>query len=160
MKQKYFAIFDKTLEQPVHPTAMGIHHVSCRVTASGVDDTGTIIDSLEWLAGDEPEIVVDKSTSYHGSKVYLISFKLTKNKSVKQFINKLKTVDTSLISQTLPEKIDENNTLHIRFCLDSLIEEQILITNSTQKSVKCNIKIEVYPGQTAEEEINKILFAL
>jgi hypothetical protein len=33
-----------------------------------------------------------------------------------------------------------------------------LMTTSTQKSVKCNIKIEVYPGQTAVEEINKILF--
>lgn len=137
---------------------MGIHHVSCRVTASGVDDTKTIIDSLGWLAGGEPEIIVDKSTSYHGSKVYLISFKLTKNKHVKQFISKLKTADTTILSQTLSEKIDENNTLHIRFCLDSLIGEHLLITNSTQKSVKCNIKVEVYPGQTAYEEITKILF--
>lgn len=137
---------------------MGIHHVSCRVTASGVDDTKVIIDSLEWLAGGETEIIVDKSTSYHGSKVHLISFKLTKNKQVKQFISKLKAVDTSLISQTIAEKTDENNTLHIRFCLDSLIGEKILITNSTQKSVKCNIKVEVYPGQTVQEEINKILF--
>ena len=137
---------------------MGIHHVSCRVTASGVDDKKVIIDSLEWLAGGETEIIVDKSTSYHGSQVHLISFKLTKNKQVKQFISKLKAVDTSLISQTLVEKIDENNTLHIRFCLDTLIGEKILITNSTQKSVKCNIKVEVYPGQTVEEEINKILF--
>ncbi|MBD43131.1 MAG: hypothetical protein CMB09_03405 [Euryarchaeota archaeon] len=137
---------------------MGIHHVSCRVTASGVDDTGVIIDSLGWLAGGEPDIIVDKSTSYHGSKVYLISFKLTKNKPVKQFISRLKAVDTSLILESLAQKIDENNTLHIRLCLDSLIGEQILITNSTQKSVKCNIKIEVYPGQTAEDEISKILF--
>ena len=137
---------------------MGIHHVSCRVTASGVDDTKVIIDSLEWLAGGETEIIVDKSTSYHGSKVHIISFKLTKNKQVKQFISKLKAVDTSLISQTIAEKTDENNTLHIRFCLDSLIGEKILITNSTQKSVKCNIKVEVYPGQTVQEEINKILF--
>ena len=137
---------------------MGIHHVSCRVTASGVDDTKVIIDSLEWLAGGETEIIVDKSTSYHGSKVQLISFKLTKNKQVKQFICKLKTTDTTLISQALGEKIDENNTLHIRLCLDSLIGEKILITNSTQKSVKCNIKVEVYPGQTVHEEVNKILF--
>jgi RNA binding exosome subunit len=137
---------------------MGIHHVSCRVTASGVDNTKSIIDSLEWLAGDDAEIIVDKSTSYHGSVVYLISFKLTKNKPVKQFINRLIELDTSLISQTLAEKIDENNTLHLRFCLDSLIGGQILIINSTQKSVKCNIKIEVYPGQTAEGQINKILF--
>ena len=110
---------------------MGIHHVTCRVTASGVDDTGSIIDSLEWLAGDDAEIIVDKSTSYHGSMVYLISFKLTKNKPVKQFISRLNEVDTSLISQTLAEKIDENNTLHLRFCLDSLIGGQILIINST-----------------------------
>ena len=122
---------------------MGIHHVSCRVTASGVDDTRSIIDSLEWLAGDDAEIIVDKSTSYHGSKVYLMYFKLTKNKTVKQFINRLNEVDTSLISQTLSEKIDENNTLHLRFCLDSLIGGQLLIINSTQKSVKCNIKIEL-----------------
>ena len=158
MRNKYFTIFNKTLQQPVYPSAMGIHHVSCRVTASGVDDTEVIIDSLEWLAGGETGIIVDKSTSHHGSKVHLISFKLTKNKQVKQFITKLTTVDTSLISQSLAEKIDENNTLHIRFCLDSLIGEQLLITNSTQKSVKCDIKVEVYPGQTAEEEINKILF--
>ena len=158
MGNKYFTIFNKTLQQPVYPSAMGIHHVSCRVTASGVDDTKVIIDSLEWLAGGETEIIVDKSTSYHGSEVHLISFKLTKNKQVKQFIEKLKTTDTTLISQAVGEKIDENNTLHIRLCLDSLIGEKILITNSTQKSVKCNIKVEVYPGQTVHEEVNKILF--
>ena len=107
---------------------MGIHHVSCRVTASGVDDTRSIIDSLEWLAGDDAEIIVDKSTSYHGSKVYLMYFKLTKNKTVKQFINRLNEVDTSLISQTLSEKIDENNTLHLRFCLDSLV----ILSDSSQ----------------------------
>ena len=76
----------------------------------------------------------------------------------KKFGEKLKTTDTTLISQALGEKIDENNTLHIRLCLDSLIGEKILITNSTQKSVKCNIKVEVYPGQTVHEEVNKILF--
>ena len=104
MEQKSFLIFNKTLQQPVHPSAMGIHHVSCRVTASGVDDTGAIIDSLEWLAGDEPEIIVDKSTSYHGSKVYLISFKLTKNKlnlrEVIENITKMKSKTwTSLINK-------------------------------------------------------------
>ena len=137
---------------------MGLHHVSCRVTASGVDDTATIVDAMKWLAGEDSEITVDKSTSYHGSMVYLITFKLSKNKAVKQFINKIKTVDKSIIAENLFEKIDDNNTLHIRLCLDSLVEQRVLITNSTQKSVKCNIKIEVYPGQTADGEINKILF--
>lgn len=137
---------------------MGLHHVSCRVTASGVDNTTAIVDAMEWLAGDEPKITVDKSTSYHGSMVHLISFKLSKNKAVKQFINKMKTADKTIIAENLSEKIDDNNTLHIRLCLDNLIEQRVLIINSTQKSVKCNIKIEVYPGQTAIGEINKILF--
>ena len=137
---------------------MGLHHVSCRVTASGVDNTATIVDAMGWLAGDEQEITVDRSTSYHGSVVYLISFKLSKNKAVKQFISKMKAVDKTVNAENLSAKIDENNTLHVRLCLDNLVEQRVLITNSTQKSVKCNIKIEVYPGQTAIGEINKILF--
>ena len=137
---------------------MGLHHVSCRVTSSGVDNTTAIVDAMEWLAGDEPKITVDKSTSYHGSMVHLISFKLSKNKAVKQFINKMKTADKTIIAENLSEKIDDYNTLHIRLCLDNLIEQRVLIINSTQKSVKCNIKIEVYPGQTAIGEISKILF--
>ena len=151
-------IFNKTLQQPAFRGSMGLHHVSCRVTASGVDNTATIVDAMEWLAGDEPDITVDKSTSYHGSAVYLISFKLSKNKAVKQFISKIKTVDKTVIAEKLSEKIDENNTLHVLLCLDNLVEQRVLITNSTQKSVKCNIKIEVYPGQTAIGEINNILF--
>ena len=136
---------------------MGIHHISCRATASGIDNLTSIIDAMAWLCGNEELIRIDRTTSYHGSEINLVMAKVSKNKDIKLMIERLTKEDLSKLAENLEQRIDENNTLHFRICLDSLIGEKLAIVSSEDKSVKCSIKIEAYPGQNSLENIAKIL---
>lgn len=136
---------------------MGIHHIYCRATASGIDNLSSITDAMTWLCGNEDLINIDRTTSYHGSEINLITVKLSKNKDIKSMIERLTKEDLSAIASNLDQRIDQDNTLHFRICLNSLIKQKINIINSEKRSVKCNIKIESYPGQNSLENISRIL---
>lgn len=136
---------------------MGIHHIYCRATASGIDNLSSITDAMTWLCGNEDLINIDRTTSYHGSEINLITVKLSKNKDIKSMIERLTKEDLSAIASNLDQRIDQDNTLHFRICLNSLIKQKINIINSEKRSVKCNIKIESYPGQNSLQNISRIL---
>jgi len=135
-----------------HPFAMGIHHITCRTTSSGVDNLEIITDSMAWFGGPNVEISIDKSTSYHGSILHLLSFKISNNKKIKEFFLRLSNEDKMELIETIESRIDENNCLHFRIGLDSLVGGQPTLISSSERCVKCVIKIEVYPGQKVKEQ--------
>ena len=104
---------------------MAIHHVNCRVSASGLDNLSAITDAMSWLCGDAELLIVDRTTSYHGSEINLITAKVGKNRDIKAFFSKLKSGNYSDIRQNITDRIDDSNTLHLRLCLDSLIGSTI-----------------------------------
>ena len=136
---------------------MAIHHINCRTASSGIDNLATIVDAMTWLCGDEELLLIDRTTSYHGSEINLITSHISKNRDIKSFVDKLKQTDLLKISENLTDRIDDSNILHFRICLDSLISGEISLTEADKKTVKCSIKIEVYPGQNAVEEITNFL---
>ena len=72
-------------------------------------------------------------------------------------IERLTKEDLSEIASNLEKRIDQDNTLHFRICLNSMIGEKIKFVDAEERSVKCNIKIESYPGQNSLDNISKIL---
>ena len=136
---------------------MAIHHINCRTTSSGIDNLATIVDAMTWLCGDEELLSIDRTTSYHGSEINLITSHISKNRDIKSFVEKLKQTDLLEISENLTDRIDDSNILHFRICLDSLISGEISLADADQKTVKCSIKIEAYPGQNAIDQITNSL---
>ena len=136
---------------------MAIHHINCRTTSSGIDNLATIVDAMTWLCGDEELLSIDRTTSYHGSEINLITSHISKNRDIKSFVEKLKQTDLLEISENLTDRIDDSNILHFRICLDSLISGEINLAEADEKTVKCLIKIEAYPGQNAIEQITNSL---
>ena len=136
---------------------MAIHHINCRTTSSGIDNLATIVDAMTWLCGDEELLSIDRTTSYHGSEINLITSHISKNRDIKSFVEKLKQTDLLKISENLTDRIDDSNILHFRICLDSLISGEISHADADEKTVKCSIKIEAYPGQNAIEQITNSL---
>ena len=136
---------------------MAIHHINCRTASSGIDNLTAIVDAMTWLCGDEELLSVDKTTSYHGSEINLLTTHISKNQDIKSFVDKLKQADLLKISENLADRIDDSNNLHFRICLDSLISGEINLAEADEKTVKCSIKIEVYPGQNAIEQITNSL---
>ena len=136
---------------------MAIHHINCRTASSGIDNLAAIVDAMTWLCGDEELLSVDKTTSYHGSEINLLTTHISKNQDIKSFVDKLKQADLLKISENLADRIDDRNNLHFRICLDSLISGEINLAEADEKTVKCLIKIEAYPGQNAIEQITNFL---
>ena len=136
---------------------MAIHHISCRATASGIDNLSSITGAMAWLCGDDELLSIDRTTSYHGSTINLITAHISKNRDIKSFVDRLKQSDLLKLSQNLSDRIDENKILHFRICLDSLTSGVISLAEADGKTVKCSIKIEVYPGQNAVEQITSFL---
>ena len=128
---------------------MGILHVHAAATAHELQDIDLVTQALEWLS--ETEWNVEMTTSYHGPKVALLSTHIKKNKQLDSFIEKLKPYHPTVLSQ-LDARLDENNVIHLRLCLESIIGQQLILLESTQKKpvVKIRIKLAVYPGQNVE----------
>ena len=136
---------------------MAIHHINCRTASSGIDNLAVIIDAMTWLCGDEELLSVERTTSYHGSEINLITSHISKNRDIKSFVDKIMQADLLKISENLSDRIDDSNNLHFRICLDSLVSGEIILAEADGKTVKCSIKIEAYPGQNAIEQIANLL---
>ena len=128
---------------------MGILHVHAAATAHELQDIDLVTQALEWLS--ETEWNVEMTTSYHGPKVALLSTHIKKNKPLDSFIEKLKPHHSTVLSE-LGVRLDENNVIHLRLCLESIIGQQLVLLEPTQKKpvVKIRIKLAVYPGQNVE----------
>ena len=128
---------------------MGILHVHAAATAHELQDIDLVTQALEWLS--ETEWNVEMTTSYHGPKVALLSTHIKKNKQLDSFIEKLKPHHPTVLSE-LDARLDGNNVIHLRLCLESIIGQQLVLLESTQKKpvVKIRIKLAVYPGQNVE----------
>ena len=136
---------------------MGIHHVTCRLTTSGLDDVSVIIEAMAWLCGGEELLVVDKTKSFHGPQINLVTAKIKKNKLIKDFFRRLISGDFSKILDNLEQRIDSSNTLHMRLCLDSLIGQEISFSDAKSKTVKCNVKVKVYSGQNVLDNLTEFV---
>ena len=128
---------------------MGILHVHAAATAHELQDIDLVTQALEWLT--ETDWNVDMTTSYHGPKVALLSTQIKKNKQLESFTQKLEPHHATLLSE-LDSRLDENNVLHLRLNLESVLAQKIELIQSSENApvIKVRIKLAVYPGQDVE----------
>ena len=128
---------------------MGILHVHAAATAHELQDIDLVTQALEWLT--ETDWNVDMTTSYHGPKVAMLSTQIKKNKQLESFTQKLEPHHATLLSE-LDSRLDENNVLHLRLNLESVLAQKIELIQSSENApvIKVRIKLAVYPGQDVE----------
>jgi RNA binding exosome subunit len=128
---------------------MGILHVHAAATAHELQDIDLVTQALEWLT--ETEWEVNMTTSYHGPKVAMLSTQIKKNKQLDSFISKLEPYHATIL-QELDARLDDNNVIHIRLGLESVIQQEVKLIRPSEKDpvIKVRIKLAVYPGQDVE----------
>ena len=128
---------------------MGILHVHAAATAHELQDIDLVTQALEWLT--ETEWNVDMTTSYHGPRVAMLSSQIKKNKQIDSFVEKLQPHHATILSE-LDARLDENNVIHLRLNLESVIGQMVELISSTDSDpvIKIRIKLAVYPGQEVE----------
>lgn len=137
---------------------MGLHYASWISTCSGLEDEKIYTDALSWLTGSSESIKIEKSTSYSGGVIHLINATLNnKNQATKSISRLGKDVLLTLLSE-IESRVDDDNCLHLRLDLLSLLSGEIKLATPKQKStVKGRLKLEVYPGNTAFEVAESII---
>ena len=91
------------------------------------------------------------TTSYHGPRVAMLSTQIKKNKQIESFVEKLQPHHATIVSE-LDARLDENNVIHLRLNLESVIGQKVELISSTDNDpvIKIRIKLAVYPGQEVQ----------
>jgi RNA binding exosome subunit len=128
---------------------MSFHRVNIRTSVSSLMDEEVTLESLKWLLGKDVEIIQDRTTSYHGAALLVLSAELKKNKDISFFFSMIKPIFDDEFLQGLHQRIDDSHTVHFRLDADALVEKKI-ITHDVKGNhvIKCEAKLEVYPKQT------------
>ncbi len=97
------------------------------------------------------------TTSYHGPKVAMLWTRINKNKQIESFVQKIQPYHSTLL-QELDDRMDENNVIHLRLDLESVIGQAIQIAQqgNTLPVIKIRMKLAVYPGQNVHSIASEI----
>ena len=81
----------------------------------------------------------------------MLSTQIKKNKQIESFVEKLRAHHATILSE-LDARLDENNVIHLRLNLESVIGQMVELISSTDSDpvIKIRIKLAVYPGQEVE----------
>jgi len=142
----------------VNPKSVGLHHITWRATASGVADETVVADAIAWLVGDPELVEIESTTSYHGSKLHMVTGVCKKKAHSIKSLSRIGAECLQTLLQEVDVRFDENHTLYFRIDFDAFIDGEVVLATSGQvATIKCHTKIEVYPGQVAIEECKNIL---
>ena len=126
---------------------MGVHHVSWKSTASGLEDEYVHAAALSWLVGIDEAVEIERMNSYHGSAIHIISAELKKRGQATKSLARLGGLVLSQLKNELDSRMDDDNVIHIRLDLLELLAGRISLTvPGDRPTVKGMAKLEVYPG--------------
>ena len=141
---------------------MAVHQLTWRATASGLEDEMILAEALATLIGDEEAIEIERTDSYHGSSIHIVSAKLTRAGAAQKALANIGKNNLQVILSELTTRLDEANVIHFQLDQNDLINGILTLSQpGGQATVKGQTKIQVYPGQDpleeAENTINKAI---
>ena len=126
---------------------MGVHHVSWKSTASGLEDEYIHAAALSWLVGNDDAVEIERMNSYHGSAIHIVSAELKRRGQATKSLARLGEKALVQLKAELSSRMDDENVIHIRLDLLELIAGRISLTvPGDRPTVKGRAKLEVYPG--------------
>lgn len=141
-----------------HPLLVGLHHITWRATASALTNHEVVAEAMAWLIGDPDAVQLERSTSYHGSELWMVTAHSKKKSFAMKSLAQLGVENLQVLHDTLEQRFDEDHVLYLRLNLDDLISSKISLADSSRTgTVKGQAKIEVYPGQDALEQARTTL---
>ena len=138
---------------------MGLHSAMWRVHISEIDDMTLIMKSIEWIAGENASIKIDKGKSIHGAiQNTIIANVDNKKNAYESFFRLGKQTLSQIMKENISKRIDGNKNFHIRLDISSLVSEEISINENRGDLIAKGIfKIECYPGNTPENIISELI---
>ena len=127
---------------------MPFANLSIRLSASGLEDVDVLADALAWLIGDKKAIEIERSKSWHGSPIHLVTAYLHRKAAIKSALANLGPNLLKTLKMQLKQRMDERNALHFRLDKSSLASAQIAFSEVPgPDTVKVRLKFLAFPGQ-------------
>lgn len=118
-----------------------------------MSDVDVLIEALAWLIGDVEAVKTDKSSSYHGPELTLVSATTSNKRKAMRSFARLGESNIQTLLRDLEQRTDDQNVLHFRLDLDGLIDGKVVLASDFgNATVKGQAKFEVYSGQPADEQ--------
>ena len=118
-----------------------------------MSDVDVLIEALAWLIGDPEAVEADKSSSYHGPELTLVSATTSNKRKAMHSFTRLGESNIRALLQDIEQRTDDQNVLHFRLALDDLIDGKVVLASDfAEATVKGQAKFEVYSGRSAEEQ--------
>ena len=131
---------------------MGVHHISWLATASGLEDENILAQAMAWLIGDPESVRIEKTTSFHGSTVNLVTAELLRKGPATKSLARLGADAIDVILEDLELRIDNDNVLHIRLDVLELLAGRVEVyLPGSRASIKGRTKLQVYPGENPHQ---------
>ena len=139
---------------------MGLHHITWRATASAVAEESVVEDAVAWLVGGSEMVEMEQTTSYHVSVMHMVTGRSKKKANSLKSLSRIGVENLHTLIEDIAVRFDENNTLHFRLDYNAFIDGEVILAKPDEVStIKCQTKVEVYPGQIALDECKKVLQA-
>ena len=140
---------------------MGVHGGEWRVHASAVDDIEVIVDALTWLGGDDSEVSTQKEKSTLGAPMNIIIAKMSAKQTIISLGKLRRRSIEEILDSGVDSLIDDDKNLHLRLSLETLSRGGAEMSRTKGEMVaKGKFKLEVYPGQSANQVAVGILEGL
>ena len=137
---------------------MPIHSLHWKAFASSLDNDELFCEAMAWLCGDPENVDIEKTSSYHGSDIHIISVDITRKGLARKALARLGEEILQQILDDLDGRIDEENCLHVRIYMDELACGRIVLAPPGEKrTVKGKIKLQIYPGDEQKNVASKLL---
>lgn len=147
-----------TLEHEGARKGVSLHHITWRATVGAVEDETVVAEAIAWLVGDPELVDIERTTSYHGSEIHMVTGVCKKKKQSLTSLAQIGEENLQTLAQEIEQRYDENNTLHFRLEFNSFVNgEAVLASPGHASTIKCHTKVEVYPGQNPKEECLKVI---
>lgn len=135
-----------------------IHSLQWRTVASAVDEVEVFNQGLAWLTGNSESVVVEKTTSFFGSPLHLVSARLDRRGDARKAVARLGEETLTRIMNSIEERLDDENCIHLRLRLDALLAAKIELAEAGEdRCLKGRIKLRVYPGDVVATVAHKLL---
>jgi len=137
---------------------MPIHSIQWKAFSSSLDDEELIADAMAWLCNDKDSVVIEKTTSFHGPDIHIISVDISKRGLARKALAHLGEVALQQLLDESHERIDEENCIHFRLSISDLVCGRIVFTSAGEyRTIKGKVKLQIYPNDVVEEVAQRLL---
>ena len=126
--------------------------ITWRATGSAVSDVDVLVEALAWLIGDPEAVKTDKSSSYHGPELTLLSATTSNKRKAMRSFARLGGANIQALLKILSSEPTTKTCSHFRLDLDDLIDGRVVLASDFGGHHQGQAKFEVYSGQSAEEQ--------